>query len=71
MKLLVVLNFMIYSLLNQGVPDDVMPGILGETEPLPEFPLFGMVSSKGSKVRLTLKLEADEVRKGCCLKDEY
>jgi len=38
-----------------------MPGILGETEPLPEFPLFGMVSSRGSKVRLTFKLESDEV----------
>lgn len=38
-----------------------MPGILNESEPLPEIPLFGMLNSKGGKVRLTFKLETDEV----------
>jgi len=45
----------------QGLPDDVMPGILEEHDALPPFPLHGMYSSKGSKVRLTFKLENDEL----------
>ena len=32
------------------------------TDPLPPFPLHGMVTSKGYKVRLTFKLESDEVQ---------
>ena len=38
-----------------------MPGILNERDPLPDVPLHGMLSSKGSKVRLTFKLTSDEV----------
>jgi hypothetical protein len=36
-----------------------MPGILNESEQLPDIPLVGL-NSKG-KVRLTFKLELDEV----------
>jgi len=50
------------KIIDKGLPDDAMPGILDCNDPLPDFPLSGMVSSKGSKLRLTFKLEADEVR---------
>jgi len=49
------------KVLDKGLPDDVMAGIRDEQEPLPPFPLFGMLSSKGAKVRLTFKLECDEL----------
>ncbi|CAL8124155.1 unnamed protein product [Orchesella dallaii] len=49
------------KVIDKGLPDDVMPGILAEHDPLPPFPLHGMYSSKGSKVRLTFKLENDEL----------
>lgn len=39
-----------------------MPGILDCHDELPPFPIHGMLSSKGSKVRLTFKLETDEVK---------
>jgi len=48
-------------IVDKGVPDDAMPGILNEPELLPDIPLFGMVNSKGKKVRLTFKLELDEL----------
>lgn len=38
-----------------------MPGILDEHDQLPNFPLTGMYSAKGLKVRLTFKLENDEL----------
>jgi len=47
--------------IDKGIPDDAMPGILDAHDPLPPFPLHGMTSSKGSKVRLTFKLENDEL----------
>jgi len=50
------------KIVEKGVPDDAMPGILDVKDPLPPFPLSGMLGSKGSKLRLTFKLEADEVR---------
>jgi hypothetical protein len=44
-----------------GPPDDVMPGVRGGKEPLPTVPLSGMVNKHGGKVRLTFKLEADQI----------
>ena len=49
------------KILDKGKPDDVMPGILGIKEPLPSQPLSGMVNKHGGKVRLTFKLESDQV----------
>jgi hypothetical protein len=49
------------KIIDKGVPENAMGGILGEREPLPSLPLHGMVSSKGSKVRLTFKLASDEL----------
>lgn len=51
------------KIIDKGIPEDVMPGILDCNDPLPDFPISGMLSSKGSKLRLTFKLEADEVRR--------
>lgn len=44
-----------------GKPDDIMPGILNCKESLPDFPLSGMLNKAGHKVRLTFKLETDEL----------
>ncbi|KAL8607334.1 Ubiquitin domain-containing protein ubfd1 [Nucella lapillus] len=44
-----------------GKPDDVLPGIKNHREPLPPAPLSGMYNKSGNKVRLTFKLEADQV----------
>ncbi|XP_067671189.1 cyclin-dependent kinase-like 2 isoform X2 [Haliotis asinina] len=44
-----------------GKPDDVMPGIKNVREPLPSFPLSGMYNKAGGKVRLTFKLEQDQL----------
>ncbi|ESO12437.1 hypothetical protein HELRODRAFT_62886 [Helobdella robusta] len=44
-----------------GMPDDVMPGIKNCQEPLPRIPLSGMYNKSGGRVRLTFKLEADQV----------
>ncbi|KAK9309184.1 hypothetical protein QLX08_001130 [Tetragonisca angustula] len=49
------------KVLDKGIPDDVMPGILDSKEPLPEFPLAGMLNKSGGKVRLTFKLEQDQL----------
>ena len=49
------------KVLDKGKPDDVMPGILGIKEPLPTQPLSGMLNKHGGKVRLTFKLENDQV----------
>ena len=38
-----------------------MPGILGIKESLPTQPLSGMLNKHGGKVRLTFKLENDQV----------
>ena len=48
-------------MLDRGKPDDVMPGILGTKESLPQQPLSGMLNKHGGKVRLTFKLENDQV----------
>ena len=43
-----------------GKPDDVIPGVKNLKEPLPPTPLSGMNKS-GGKVRLTFKLELDQL----------
>ena len=42
-------------------PDDVMPGVKNDKQSLPPFPLSGMYNKSGNKVRLTFKLELDQV----------
>ncbi|XP_011499000.1 PREDICTED: ubiquitin domain-containing protein UBFD1-like [Ceratosolen solmsi marchali] len=49
------------KVLDKGVPEDVMPGILESQEPLPDYPLAGMLNKSGGKVRLTFKLEQDQL----------
>lgn len=49
------------KVLEKGPPDDVMPGIKNVKEALPPFPISGMVNKAGGKVRLTFKLELDQV----------
>ncbi|XP_054288770.1 ubiquitin domain-containing protein UBFD1-like isoform X1 [Macrosteles quadrilineatus] len=49
------------KVLDKGLPDDVMPGIKDTKEALPPFPLVGMLNKSGGKVRLTFKLEMDQV----------
>lgn len=44
-----------------GVPEDAMPGIKDCHEPLPPFPISGMYNKSGGKVRLTFKLETDQL----------
>ncbi|KAL5018803.1 hypothetical protein ScPMuIL_004525 [Solemya velum] len=44
-----------------GKPEDVVAGIKGVKEPLPSTPLSGMYNKSGGKVRLTFKLEVDQV----------
>lgn len=46
---------------DKGPPEDVIPGVLNGKEPLPPQPLSGMLNKSGGKVRLTFKLENDEV----------
>ncbi|XP_066603814.1 ubiquitin domain-containing protein UBFD1-like isoform X2 [Prorops nasuta] len=49
------------KVLDKGMPEDVMPGILNRKELLPECPLAGMLNKSGGKVRLTFKLEQDQL----------
>lgn len=49
------------KILDKGLPDDVMPGIKNSKDVLPSYPLSGMVNKHGGKVRLTFKLELDQV----------
>ncbi|CAH1794437.1 unnamed protein product, partial [Owenia fusiformis] len=42
-------------------PDDCIPGVKGKKEPLPHVPLSGMINKSGGKVRLTFKLENDQL----------
>jgi len=44
-----------------GKPDDTMVGIKNKRDTLPPVPLSGMYNKVGSKVRLTFKLESDQV----------
>lgn len=45
----------------KGPPEDVIPGLPNVKESLPPQPLSGMLNKSGGKVRLTFKLENDEV----------
>jgi len=49
------------KVLERGKPEDAMPGIKNTRESLPPFPLSGMLNKSGGKVRLTFKLEVDQV----------
>lgn len=50
------------KVLDKGVPDDAMPGLGGDVHsPLPPTPLSGMLNRHGGKVRLTFKLETDQL----------
>lgn len=44
-----------------GKPDDALPGVKNSKEQLPHFPLTGMYNKAGGKVRLTFKLELDQL----------
>jgi len=49
------------KVLERGKPEDAIPGIKNVRESLPHFPLSGMLNKSGGKVRLTFKLEQDQV----------
>lgn len=49
------------KVLDKGLPEDVMPGIKNIKEGLPPAPLSGMLNKHGGKVRLTFKLESDQL----------
>lgn len=49
------------KIIDKGIPDDVLPGIRDTIDPLPPFPLCGMLNMAGGKVRLTFKLELDQL----------
>ena len=49
------------KVLDMGKPDDAMAGMKGLKQPLPPTPLTGMLNKSGGKVRLTFKLELDQV----------
>lgn len=49
------------KVLDKGKPDDVMPGFKTKKEKLPNVPIAGMYNKYGGKVRLTFKLELDQV----------
>jgi len=49
------------KVLDKGKPDDAPPGIKGVKEKLPPYPLSGMTNKSGGKVRLTFKLELDQL----------
>jgi len=49
------------KVLEKGPPDDAMPGIKNSREALPPFPISGMLNKTGGKVRLTFKMELDQV----------
>ncbi|PNF22590.1 Ubiquitin domain-containing protein UBFD1 [Cryptotermes secundus] len=49
------------KVLDKGVPEDVMPGIKNSKDALPPYPLSGMLNKSGGKVRLTFKMEQDQV----------
>jgi len=49
------------KVLDKGKPEDVMPGLKNTKESLPGVPLAGMMNKSGGKVRLTFKLELDQL----------
>lgn len=49
------------KVLDKGKPEDIMPSVKGAKERLPAVPLSGMYNKSGGKVRLTFKLEQDQL----------
>jgi len=49
------------KVLDKGKPEDAMPGLKNTKESLPSVPLSGMLNKSGGKVRLTFKMELDQV----------
>ncbi|XP_022091440.1 ubiquitin domain-containing protein UBFD1-like [Acanthaster planci] len=49
------------KILDKGMPEDVMPGLKNRQESLPSVPISGMYNKAGGKVRLTFKLEIDQL----------
>merc|ERR1711915_528628 len=49
------------KVLEKGKPDDAMPGLKNIKESLPTVPLSGMLNKTGGKVRLTFKMELDQL----------
>lgn len=49
------------KVIDKGKPDSVMIGIKNSKEALPPTPLSGMIKQDGGPVRLTFKLETDEL----------
>ncbi|XP_062306762.1 ubiquitin domain-containing protein UBFD1 [Osmerus eperlanus] len=49
------------KVLDKGKPEDIMPSVKGTKERLPTVPLAGMYNKTGGKVRLTFKLEQDQL----------
>jgi len=49
------------KVLEKGKPEDAMPGLKGVKESLPTVPLSGMLNKSGGKVRLTFKMELDQL----------
>jgi len=49
------------KVLDKGKPDDVPVGIKGRKDSLPPAPLSGFINKAGGKVRLTFKLEVDQL----------
>ena len=49
------------KVLDKGKPEDAMPGLKNLKESLPSVPLSGMLNKAGGKVRLTFKMELDQV----------
>ncbi|XP_063718531.1 ubiquitin domain-containing protein UBFD1-like [Symsagittifera roscoffensis] len=49
------------KVLDKGKPENLMLGIKGSKEALPTAPLSGMIKQDGGNIRLTFKLESDEL----------
>ena len=49
------------KILDRGKPDDVMPGRQVGQDSLPPQPLSGMLNKHGGKVRLTFKMDMNQV----------
>uniref|UniRef100_A0A6M2E961 Putative ubiquitin-specific protease n=1 Tax=Amblyomma tuberculatum TaxID=48802 RepID=A0A6M2E961_9ACAR len=49
------------KVVEKGIPEDAIPGIRNVKDSLPAAPLSGMLNKSGGKVRLTFKLELDQV----------
>lgn len=52
------------KVIDKGLPEDVLPGIKNVKEPLPQHPISGMVNKSGGKVRLSFKMENDQLQIG-------